>query len=279
MVSTNSSLEYIEAEDGTRLAFVATAATRPESGPGIVFLGGFMSDMTGQKATVLEHWAQETGRAFLRLDYAGHGQSGGAFRDGTIGRWCSDALSIIRHAGETVPGLGGDLVLVGSSMGGWMAALVGRALGQNGPGQRIVGLVTIAAAPDFTTDLMPARLGQEVLAQIQETGFYEAPSEYSEKPYIITRALLEEGRNNLVLTAPLELDIPARLIHGTADRDVPWAQSEKLMNALTSSDVELILIKDGDHRLSEPVDLARLTRIVETLCDQLSADNAARPAR
>lgn len=279
MISTNSSLEYIEAEDGTRLAFVATPASRPDSGPGIVFLGGFMSDMTGQKATVLENWAQETGCAFLRLDYAGHGQSGGAFRDGTIGRWSSDAVSVIKHAGETVEGLGGGLILVGSSMGGWMAALIGRELGQNGPGQRIAGLVTIAAAPDFTEDLMPARLGPDVLAQIQKTGFYEAPSEYSEKPYIITRVLLEDGRNNLVLTAPLQLDIPARLIHGTADRDVPWTQSEKLMNALTSTDVELILIKDGDHRLSEPVDLARLINIVEMLYDQLSANNAASPAR
>lgn len=279
MISTDSSLEYIEAEDGTRLAFAATPATRPESGPGIVFLGGFMSDMTGQKATVLENWAQESGRAFLRLDYSGHGQSGGAFRDGTIGRWCADALCVIRHAGKAVPGLGAGLVLVGSSMGGWMAALLGRELGQDGPGQRISGLVTIAAAPDFTTDLMPDRLGKEVLAQIEKNGFYEAPSEYSENPYIITRALLEDGRDNLVLAAPLELDIPARLIHGTADLDVPWAQSEKLMNALTSTDVELILIKDGDHRLSAPEDLARLTRIVETLCDQLSINNASRPAR
>lgn len=279
MVSTDSLLEYIEAEDGTRLAFVATAATRPESRPGIVFLGGFMSDMTGQKATVLERWAQETGHAFLRLDYSGHGQSGGAFRDGTIGRWCSDALCVIRHAGETVSGLDGELILVGSSMGGWMAALIGRELGQSGPGQRISGLVTVAAAPDFTEDLMPARLGKDVLAQIEDTGFYEAPSEYSERPYIITRALLEDGRDNLVLTVPLDLDIPARLIHGTADIDVPWTQSEKLMNALSSTDVELILIKDGDHRLSDPMDLARLTNIVETLCDQLSASSAANPAR
>ncbi len=279
MVSTDSALEYIKAEDGTRLAFVATAATHPDPGPGIVFLGGFMSDMTGQKATVLEAWARETGRAFLRLDYGGHGKSGGEFHDGTIGGWCSHALTVIRHAGKTVTGLDESLVLVGSSMGGWMAALIARNLSQSGGKQRATGLVTIAAAPDFTEDLMPARLGPEVMAQIAETGIYEAPSAYSERPYVITRALLEDGRENLVLTKPLDLDIPARLIHGTADPDVPWTQSEKLMHALNSSDVELILVKDGDHRLSTPADLARLTHIVGTLCDQLSASRAASPAR
>jgi pimeloyl-ACP methyl ester carboxylesterase len=279
MISTDSSLEYINAEDGTRLAYVATATTRPDPRPGVVFLGGFMSDMTGQKATVLEAWARETEHAFLRLDYAGHGESGGEFCYGTIGRWCSDALTVIRHAGKTVPGLGHELVLVGSSMGAWMAVLVAQALAREDGRQRAAGLVTIAAAPDFTADLMPDRLGPDALAQIEQTGFYQAPSAYSDRPYIVTRDLLEDGRKNLVLTKPLALDIPARLIHGTADADVPSTQSEKLMNALTSVDVELILVKDGDHRLSEPADLTRLTRIVETLCDQLSDNNAASPAR
>ncbi|MGY8956449.1 MAG: alpha/beta hydrolase [Alphaproteobacteria bacterium] len=279
MVSTNSSPEFIEAEDGTRLAFFATPATHPDPGPGVVFLGGFMSDMTGQKATVLETWAQETGRGFLRLDYSGHGQSGGAFRDGTIGRWFTDALTVIRHVGTTMPGLSGDLVLVGSSMGGWIATLVARELliSKNGP--RVAGLVTIAAAADFTEDLMPARLGTDVLAQIAADGFFEAPSEYSESPYVITRALLEDGRDHLVLREPLILDIPVRLIHGTADPDVPWTQSQKLMHALTSDDVELILVKDGDHRLSEPVDLIRMTTIIAQLCDQLAASKAASPTR
>ncbi len=207
------------------------------------------------------------------------GASAGAFRDGTIGRWRDDALTVIRHAGRTVPGLGGNLVLVGSSMGGWIATLVAKALNADAGTQNIAGLVTIAAAADFTEDLLPVRLGPQALAQIAETGFYEAPSEYADEPYVITGDLLAEGHNHLVLKTPLALDIPVRLIHGSSDPDVPWTQSQKLMNALTSDDVELILIKDGDHRLSEPRDLARMVGVVERLCDQLSDNSAASPAR
>ncbi len=281
MVSAD--IQTVDAEDGTGLAYCATPVQASGTGtsnihaPGVVFLGGFMSDMTGQKATVLEAWARATGRAFLRLDYSGHGTSGGVFREGTIGRWRDDALTVIRHAGQTVPGLDGDLVLVGSSMGGWIATLVAKAISAAAGPQHIAGLVTIAAAADFTEDLLPARLG--ALAQIAETGFYEASSEYADEPYVITNDLLTEGQNHLVLTSPLALNIPVRLIHGTADPDVPWTQSQKLMNALTSEDVELILIKDGDHRLSEPHDLARMVGVVERLCDQLSASKAASPAR
>jgi alpha-beta hydrolase superfamily lysophospholipase len=278
MVSAD--IHIVDAEDGTALAYCATPVQAPPGetpadtplpqAPGVVFLGGFMSDMSGQKATVLEAWAQATGRAFLRLDYSGHGVSGGRFRDGTIGRWHDDALTVIRHAGRTVPGLGGDLVLVGSSMGGWIATLVAQALNNEAGEQTIAGLVTIAAAADFTEDLLPARLGPEALAQIAATGVFEAPSEYADEPYVITGALLEESQKHLVLKAPLALDLPVRLIHGTADPDVPWTQSQKLMDVLTSSDVELILVKDGDHRLSEPRDLARMVTIVERLCDQVT---------
>lgn len=279
MVSTDISPDFIAAKDGTRLAFCATAATRPDAGPGVVFLGGFMSDMTGQKATVLEDWARKTGRGFLRLDYSGHGASGGAFRDGTIGRWRDDAVTIIRHAATCIEGLDGELVLVGSSMGGWIATLVAQTLAETTEPQQVAGLVTIAAAADFTEDLLPDRLGPEALRTISAQGYFEAPSEYSSGPYVITGRLLEEGRNHRVLPGPLDLDIPVRLIHGTADPDVPWTQSRKLMTALTSSDVELILVKDGDHRLSEPPDLERLIQVVGRLCDQLSASNAASPAR
>lgn len=283
MVSAD--IHIVDAEDGTALAYCATpvqasdADTPSSETPGVVFLSGFMSDMTGQKATVLEAWAQANGRAFLRLDYSGHGASAGAFRDGTIGRWRDDALTVIRHAGRTVPGMGGDLVLVGSSMGGWIVTLVAKTLNSDPGEQSAAGLVTIAAAADLTENLLPARLGADALSRIAETGFIEAPSEYANTPYVITGALLEEGRNHLVLKAPLELDIPVRLIHGTADPDVPWTQSQKLMNALTSHDVELILIKDGDHRLSEPRDLARMIAVVERLCDQVAASSAANPAR
>jgi pimeloyl-ACP methyl ester carboxylesterase len=283
MVSAD--IQTVDAEDGTALAYCATPVQAPDAdapatqAPGVVFLSGFMSDMTGQKATVLEGWARTTGRAFLRLDYSGHGASGGAFRDGTIGRWRDDALTVIHHAGATVPGLGGSLVLVGSSMGGWIATLVAKALSNAAGTQNAAGLVTVAAAADFTEDLLPARLGPQALAQIAETGFYEAPSEYADAPYVITSDLLAEGHKHLVLKTPLALNMPVRLIHGTADPDVPWAQSQKLMHALTSHDVELILIKDGDHRLSEPHDLARMVGVVERLCDQLSASSAARPVR
>jgi alpha-beta hydrolase superfamily lysophospholipase len=275
MTTADPAPEFINAEDGIPLAYVATPAARAGAGPGVVFLGGFMSDMTGQKATVLEDWARATGRAFLRLDYSGHGMSGGAFRNGTIGRWLSDAVTVIRHASATVSGLGGDLVLVGSSMGGWIAVLAAMEI----VGQKVAGIVTIAAAADFTDDLLPMRLGPDTLATIEAEGVFEAPSQYSDQPYVITRDLLEDGRNHLVLSGPIALDIPARLIHGTADPDVPWTQSKKLMGALTSRDVELILVKDGDHRLSEPHDLDRLIRVVERLCLQISDNSAASPAR
>ncbi len=275
MTTADPAPEFINAEDGIPLAYVATPAARAGAGPGVVFLGGFMSDMTGQKATVLENWARATGRGFLRMDYSGHGMSGGTFRDGTIGRWLLDAVTVIRHASATVSGLGGDLVLVGSSMGGWIAVLAAMEIG----GQRVAGIVTIAAAADFTDDLLPMRLGPDTLATIEAEGVFEAPSQYSDQPYVITRDLLEDGRNHLVLSGPIALDIPARLIHGTADSDVPWTQSKKLMGALTSRDVELILVKDGDHRLSEPHDLDRLIRVVERLCLQISDNSAASPAR
>lgn len=279
MVPNSVLPEFIKNENGTRLAFHATAATHPDAGPGIVFLGGFMSDMTSQKATVLESWAQKSGRGFLRLDYSGHGASGGAVRDGTIGRWLSDAMAVIQHAGTHVDGMGGGLALVGSSMGGWIATRIAQELAQSGNVQRVVGLVTIAAAADFTEELLPNRLGPEALAQIRDTGVFEAPSQYSSDPYIITRELLEEGRKHLILSGDLNLNIPARLIHGSADSDIPWTQSQKLMEALTSQDVELLIVKDGDHRLSEPSDLERMTDVVTRLCDQLSASKASSPAR
>ncbi len=263
---------HIAAADGTKLAFYATPAREDRTGVGIVFLGGFMSDMTGEKATTLEAWAQAAGYAFLRLDYSGHGASEGAFRDGTVGRWAEDALTVIDHAGRTVPGLGGPLVLVGSSMGGWIMVRVALALQKAGGAQQAAGLVGIAAAPDFTHDLLPARLGPDVMAHIAERGFYSAPSEYSDEPYIVTRDLVEDGNRQLVLNAPLKLDLPVRLIHGTADPDVPWTQSQKLMEALTSDDVELILIKDGDHRLSSETDLARLRLTVEQLATKIAPE-------
>jgi len=261
---------FTAATDGTRLAYFASPADGGTEAPGIVFLGGFMSDMTGDKATTLEAWAQRRGLAYLRLDYAGHGLSGGEFRDGTVGRWAADALTVIRHAGTTVPGLGGPLVVVGSSMGGWIMLHVALALAAAGGQQHVAGMVGIAAAADFTVDLLPDRLGPAVMAQIAAEGIYAVPSEYSDRPYIVTRALIEDGARQALLGAPIPLDVPVRLIHGTADADVPWQQSQKLMDALASDDVELILVKDGDHRLSSDQDLARLVSVVDALLARIA---------
>ncbi len=264
--------DHLTLPDGDRLAFRATPARRAsDSIPGVVFLGGFMSDMTGDKATTLETWASQSGHAFLRFDYSGHGASDGAFRDGTLGRWIDDARRVTAHCGAHVAGLGGKLVLVGSSMGGWVMVRLAQQLRAGGGTQRVAGLVGIAAAPDFTEDLMPARLGPDAMAAIARDGLIEMPTEYGDEPYIVTRRLVEEARDHLVLRGPIDLDLPVRLLHGTADPDVPWTQSHKLMQALTGNDVTLTLIKDGGHRLSTPRDLTRMVSTVAALCDEIAA--------
>lgn len=269
---TATSPEFLSLSDGSRLAFHASPAHQVEPAkPGVVFLGGFMSDMTGDKATTLHAWAQRTGHAFLRLDYSGHGQSDGAFRDGTLGRWIDDARRVVIHCGEHITGLDGQLVLVGSSMGGWVMVRLAQFLRASGGAQQAAGLVGIASAPDFTTDLLPQRLGADVLAIIERDGLIELPSDYDDMPYTVTRQLIAEARNHLVLRDPIALDLPVRLLHGTADSDVPWTQSEKLMHAFGSDDVTLTLIKDGDHRLSAPRDLARLVQTVERLCADIAS--------
>ena len=264
-------VDHLTLPDGSRLAFHATPARKPDdAAPGVVFLGGFMSDMTGDKATTLETWAQQTGHAFLRLDYSGHGASDGDFRDGTLGRWIDDAFRVIAHCGTRTAGLGGELVLAGSSMGGWVMLRLAQRMQRNGGPQRAVGLIGIAAAPDFTADLMPSRLGPEAMAAIARDGLIEMPSAYSDAPYIVTRRLIEEARDHLVLRAPLDLGIPVRLLHGSADPDVPWTQSKKLLDALAGDDATLTLVKDGDHRLSSPRDLDRLVATVAGLCARIA---------
>ena len=236
----------------------ATIAYRARTGPGgagVMFLGGFRSDMTGTKAGALDLWAARNGRAFVRFDYFGHGESSGEFRKGTIGRWTEDALAVLDEATE------GPLVLVGSSMGGWVAVLAALARPT-----RVRALVGLAAAPDFTEDLMWARFPDEVRRTLQADGVYLEPSAYDPEPTAITRELIDEGRRHLVLRGPIALDIPIRLFHGMQDPDVPWQHSIRLAEALTGRDVALTLIKSGDHRLSEPDDLERLTRTVEDLC-------------
>jgi len=222
--------------------------------PGVVFMGGFMSDMTGSKAMALEAFCRRRGQGFLRFDYRGHGASSGRFEDGTIGSWSEDALAAFDRLTE------GPQVIVGSSMGGWIALLT--ALKRP---ERVAALVGIAAAPDFTEDLVWAELTAEQKTQITRDGVLRLPSQYSETPYGITLQLIEDGRQHLLLRDAIALTCPVRLLHGQRDPDVPWQHSLRLAEKLASSDVRTILIKDGDHRLSRDQDIALLCRTVEEL--------------
>ena len=221
------------------------------AGPGVVFLGGLKSDMEGTKALHLEAWARREGRAFLRFDYSGHGQSSGAFTEGCIGDWAEDA-----HAAITAL-TAGPQVLVGSSMGGWIACLVARAC----PG-RVAGLVGIAAAPDFTEDSMWAGFSEADKARMMEEGQVALPSDYGD-PYIITRRMIEDGRNQLVLRSPLRIDAPVRLLQGTADADVEMSVALRLLAHLEGPDIVLELVKGADHRFSDDACLSRIVAAVE----------------
>ena len=223
------------------------------AGPTVVFLPGFRSDMTGDKAMALAAFCAARGQAMLRFDYSGHGASGGAFTDGTIGAWAADALAVIDQLSE------GPLILIGSSMGGWIALLT--ALQRPG---RIAGLIGIAAAPDFTEKLMWESMTFEERARLVRDGILHVPSGYGE-PTPITRALIEEGRSHLLLDGPILLDCPIRLLHGQDDPDVPWEMALRIAERAQSSDVEVVLIKDGDHRLSRPRDLRLLERVLAAL--------------
>jgi len=242
--------EFLAREDGERIAF----CRRPGRAPGVVFLGGFMSDMTGTKAQALDRFCAERGQAFLRFDYFGHGASSGDFKDGTVGRWKADALATLDALTE------GPQVLVGSSLGGWIMLLAALARPE-----RVKSLVGIAAAPDATEDLMWAELSEEARATILREGYVRLPSQYSPEGYIFTRALIEEGRNHLVMHSPIAITCPVRLLQGMADPDVPWRTSLALAERLAGADVEVTLVKDGDHRLSRDQDLALLVRTIEAL--------------
>ncbi len=229
--------EFLDGPQGRRIAFEHQTG----QGPGVVFLGGFKSDMRGSKAEHLAQWAARTGRAFLRFDYSGHGESSGAFEDGTIGDWAADAMAAISTLTD------GPQVLVGSSMGGWISLLVARAMPE-----RVAGLVGIAAAPDFTEDGYWAAATPAQREALLRDGRWELPSEYSDAPYVITRHLIEDGRNHLVLRSPLALPFPVRLLQGTADPDVPMDWALRLLDHAQSPDLHLTLVKGADHRFSTP---------------------------
>lgn len=242
-----------------RLAYRQRQATGATGRPGLVWLGGFRSDMGSTKAAALDRWAGETGRACLRFDYSGHGLSDGRFEDGTIGDWLDDSLAVIRHLTK------GPQILVGSSMGGWLALLCARALAQAGETQRLSGLVLIAPAVDFTEALIFARLPEEARRQLETQGLWLRPSAYAPEPYPITRRLIEEGRNHLLFDAPIRTNCPVHILQGLRDEDVPPQHAQMLVEHLAGDPTVLTLIKDGDHRLSRPEDLACLTTAIAAL--------------
>lgn len=227
--------------------------------PGLVWLGGYRSDMKGTKAAALDAWCAETGRAFLRHDYSGHGESGGAFMDGTISRWLEESLAVFRAESE------GRQVLVGSSMGGWIALRMVQELHKAGEGGRVAGLLLVAPAPDFTAELAWPRLTEAQKRDIEEKGFYGEPSAYSDDPYVYTRALFEDGEKNRVLTGIIDTHCPVTILQGMQDPDVPYQHALRLMEHLPADDVTLSLVRDGDHRLSRPQDIAMMLRAADGL--------------
>jgi pimeloyl-ACP methyl ester carboxylesterase len=237
--------------DGATIAYHQV----PGRAPTVVFFGGFRSDMTGTKAMALDSWSQRLGQAFVRFDYFAHGQSSGDFRQATIGRWLDDSLAVVDTLTQ------GPLVLIGSSMGGWLSLLVAR----QRPA-RVAGWIGIAAAPDFTEDLMLARLSSEARDKLQRDGELRRPSRYSDEPDILTWRLIEEGRNHLVLRSPLRIAGPVHLFHGLKDPDVPWELSQRLLHHIESPDVAATFAKGGDHRLSTPPDIERLLAVVAGMC-------------
>jgi pimeloyl-ACP methyl ester carboxylesterase len=243
---------------------------QPGAEPGVFWLGGLKSDMRGTKAEALAAWAQAQGRAYARFDYSGHGESAGAFTSGTIGRWLEEAAAVFDKYCR------GPQVVVGSSMGGWIALLLVRALKQRAAAGEaapatITGLVLIAPAVDFTEVLMWQKFSRKVKREIEETGVWERPSEYSQEPYPITRRLIEEGRDHLLLGGMIETGCPVRVLQGVKDPDVPWNHAVELVARFARDDVVLTLVKDGDHRLSRPEDIERLLRSVEELTREIQA--------
>lgn len=254
-LATTSNAKTIESKEGETIAYHFYEG----KAPGVMFLGGFASDMTGTKALALEKHCRATKRSFVRFDYRGHGASTGLFSDGTIGTWLEDAILILDKVTR------GPQVLVGSSMGGWIMLL----LAITRPA-RISGLIGIAAAPDFTERLLWDKLSDEALSALKQEGRWEKPSNYSDKTHIITQTLIEEGRDHLLLDGPIDINVPVRLLHGMRDAEVPWYYAQGIQDRLNSTDVTAILIKDGDHRLSRKRDLERLCCELDMICEHSS---------
>ena len=231
--------------------------------PGLIWLGGYRSDMTGTKAQVMMDWARENGQAALRFDYSGHGKSDGKFVDGTISRWLEEALAVFDQHTD------GPQILVGSSMGGWIALRLAQELQKRGDSQKLAGILLIAPAPDFTHKLMEPNFSTDQKKELDENGFISEPSEYSDEPNIITNSLIKDGRKNLVMEGIINTGCPVAILQGMKDPDVPYKHAMRLMNHLPSEDVTITLVKDGDHRLSREQDLELLKRALAMLVDKL----------
>lgn len=254
-------VEFVDV-DGTNIA------VRRQEGdaPGVMWLGGYKSDMLGTKAEALAEWATGQGRAFLRHDYSGHGESGGEFADGTISKWLRESLAVFaRHTR-------GPQVLVGSSMGGWIALRMVQELLKAGE-SRVRGLVLIAPAPDFTAELVEPAMTDEQRRELAEQGYFEIPSDYVDEPYIYTRDLIEDGRANLMMSAPIDTHCPVHILQGMQDDSVPHTHALKLVGLLPADDVTLSLVPDGDHRLSRPQDIDLLISAVRDMAAQASRQN------
>jgi len=234
--------------------------SREGKAPPVIWLGGFKSDMRSTKAEALDAWAVRMERAFLRFDYSGHGESGGTFEEGTISRWLEDTLEVLKRF------VTGRPILVGSSMGGWIALLAAQRLLDADPMLAPAGMVLIAPAVDFTERLMWDRFPEDIKRAVEETGVFYRPSAYSEAPYPITKGLIEDGRSHLLFGNPIRTGCPVHILQGMEDPDVPWSHALKLVEHLPGDSVSLTLVKDGDHRLSRPEDLERLIAAIEAIC-------------
>lgn len=244
----------LKSPNGYDIAYVKVPASAGGAAlPTVIFMGGYRSDMEGTKALFLQAQCAARGQDFVRFDYGGHGVSGGAFADGTIGSWTDDALAVIDHLTD------GKVILVGSSMGGWISLLC--ALKRP---DRVAGLIGLAAAPDFTREVIE-RLSDDHKRQLTEKGYFEEPNDYSDEPYIFTQKLLDDGHARCLLDKPINLTIPVRLIQGMRDTDVEWQKAHRIKNAITGDDVEVILLETADHRLSRDEDLVVLGRILADL--------------
>ncbi len=251
---SDSASKFLHRENGTSLAWFRLEG----ESPGLMFLGGFRSDMSGTKASALEAHCRKVGRAYVRFDYGGHGESSGNFEDGTIGEWAGDALAVLDEVAQ------GPQVLVGSSMGGWMMLLAALARPE-----RVKGLVGIASGPDFTAGFKKHRLTEQMRRELDERGFVMHAPNIWEEPYRVTKKLLDEGDNHLLLRGEIDVTCPVRLIHGMADETVSWEVSLKLARALKGDDVRLTLVKDGGHRLSRDADIELIIKTAEELAGEV----------